>query len=76
METTNVYRCGVNNDMVDLDPFAPLDEVMKRLSNSFHYATTICFLVQLAMHPNMVELHKIVNMFRNGMILGDAWNAK
>ena len=53
-----MYRCGINNDMVDVDPFAPLDEAMKGLSNSFHYAAANSFLVQLAMHPNMIELKK------------------
>ena len=31
-ETIDVYSCAVYNEMLDLDPFAPLDEVTQGLS--------------------------------------------
>ena len=32
-ETIDVYSCGVYDGMLDLDPFAPLDELTQGLSN-------------------------------------------
>ena len=42
-ETIDVYSCGVYDGMLDLDPFAPLDELTQGLSSSLHKAATNAF---------------------------------
>ena len=42
-ETIDVYSCGVYNGMLDLDPFAPLEELTQGLSKSLHKAATNAF---------------------------------
>ena len=42
-ETIDVSSCGVYNDMLDLDPFAPLEELTQGLSNSLHKAAANAF---------------------------------
>ena len=39
-KTIDVYSCGVYNDMLDLDPFAPLEELTQEVSKSLHKAVT------------------------------------
>ena len=38
-----MYSCGVYNGMLDLDPFAPLEELTQGLSNSLHKAAANAF---------------------------------
>ena len=42
-ETIDVYSSGVYNGMLDLDPFAPLDEVTQGLSKLLYKAATNVF---------------------------------
>ena len=42
--TIDVYGYGMYNGMLDLDPFASLEEVSQGLSKSLHYAATNAFL--------------------------------
>ena len=52
-ETLDVYSCGVYNGMLDLDPFAPLDEVTQGLSKSLHKAATNAFPHTTANPPKL-----------------------
>ena len=42
-ETIDLYSCGVYNGMLDLDLFAPLEELTQGLSNSLHKVATNAF---------------------------------
>ena len=53
-KTIDVYRCGVYNGMLDLDPFAPLAELTQELSKSLHKATTNAFPNTTTNPPNLV----------------------
>ena len=52
-ETIDVYSCAVYNEMLDLDPFAPLDEVTQGLSKWLHKAATNAFPHTMANAPKL-----------------------
>ena len=52
-ETINVYGCGIYNGMLDLDPFAPLEELTQGLSKSLHKAATKAFPHTTANPPKL-----------------------
>ena len=64
----DVYIFGLNNGMLNLDPFALQRKSHKGLSNSSHYAIAKAFSRQPAMCPNIVKPHRTVGMMRNVMI--------
>ena len=70
-----MYSLGVHNDMVDLDPFASLEDVTQGLSTSLHFVATNSFAHTIVGNiPNVVDSHKLVGMMRNVMIQGDICN--
>ena len=67
-ETIDVYSYVEYNGVLDLDPFAPLDEVTQGYSKSLHKTDTNAFPHTAGNAPHFVKSYKIVGMMRNVVI--------
>ena len=63
--------------MVNLDPFASLEDVTQALTKSLHFVATNSFTHAMVGNASFfVDSPKIVGMMRNVMIQGDICNDK
>ena len=60
----HLYSCGVYDGMLDLDPFAPLDEVTQGLPKSLHKAAKNAFPNTMANAPKL------------GRVIQNSWYAE
>ena len=60
--------------MLDLDPFASLENGTQGLSKSLYYGATNAVPHSISESaPYLLQLHKIFGMKRNVVIEGEAW---